>query len=73
MGKGDKRTARGKRVIGSSGVSRQKKKIKYVAPEAPVKKAEAPKAEKKAAPKKAAAKKTTAKKAAQKKAAAKKD
>ena len=72
MGKGDKRTARGKRVLGSSGVSRQKKKIKYVAPEVPVKK-EAPKAEKKAAPKKAAAKKPAAKKAAPKKAAAKKD
>lgn len=72
MGKGDKRTARGKRVIGSSGVSRQKKKVKYVVPEAPVKKKAAPKVEKKAAPKKATAKKTTAKKAAPKKAAPKK-
>jgi len=73
MGKGDKRSAKGKRIIGSSGVSRQKKKFKYVAPEVPVKKEAAPKAEKKAAPKKAAAKKPAAKKAAPKKAAAKKD
>lgn len=80
MGKGDKKSARGKRVIGSSGVSRQKKKNTYVAPAAPAKKA-APKTEevakkaapKKAAPKKAAAKKPAAKKAAPKKAAAKKE
>lgn len=81
MGKGDKRTAKGKRIIGSSGVSRQRKKVTYSAPLAeskPVKK-EAPK---KAAAKKATttkttatkatAAKTTAKKAAPKKTAAKK-
>jgi len=50
MGKGDKRTKRGKIHIGSTGVTRQKKKV--------VKKAAEPKeAAKKAAPKKAAAKK----------------
>ncbi|MCA6436780.1 MAG: 30S ribosomal protein THX [Bacteroidota bacterium] len=46
MGKGDKKTKRGKIHIGTSGVTRPKKKKK------PVKKAEA----KKAAPKKAAKK-----------------
>ena len=61
MGKGDKRSAKGKRIIGSSGVSRQKKKMTYTAP------VEEVKAEKKAAPKKAAAKKAAPKKAADKK------
>ena len=65
MGKGDKKTARGKRIIGSSGVTRQKKKATFVVPEAPVKKPTPKKAPKKAA----APKKTTAKKAAPKKAA----
>lgn len=64
MGKGDKKTAKGKRIIGSSGVTRQRKKATYTPPAAPVKKA---------APKKEAAKKTAAKKAAPKKAAAKKE
>ncbi|MGB0390791.1 MAG: 30S ribosomal protein THX [Salibacteraceae bacterium] len=71
MGKGDKKSAKGKRIIGSSGVSRQKKKNTYVAPAAPVKKA-TPKKAAEAKPKKAAAKKPAAKKAAPKKAAAKK-
>lgn len=75
MGKGDKKTAKGKRIIGSSGVTRQRKKATYTPPAAPVKKA-APKkaaAKKEAAPKKTAAKKPAAKKAAPKKAAAKKE
>ena len=75
MGKGDKRSAKGKRILGSSGVTRQKKKNVYVAPAAPAKKT-APKADaeapKKAAAKKPAAKKPAAKKAAPKKAATKK-
>ena len=54
MGKGDKRTKRGKIHIGSSGVTRQKKKKS------------AKKAAGKAAPKKAAAKKAAPKKAAKK-------
>jgi ribosomal small subunit protein bTHX len=82
MGKGDKKTKRGKITIGSYGVKRKRKKDrKFVAPkvaekpkvkveeeEKPVKKA-APKAEatKKPAAKKPAAKKTTAKKAVPKK------
>lgn len=82
MGKGDKKTKRGKITIGSYGVKRKRKKDrKFVAPkvaekpkvkieeeEKPVKKA-VPKAEaaKKPAAKKPAAKKTTAKKAAPKK------
>ena len=54
MGKGDKRTKRGKIHIGSTGVTRQKKKAvkKGAATAAPKKEAA-----KKAAPKKAAAKK----------------
>jgi 30S ribosomal protein S31 len=56
MGKGDKRTKRGKIHIGSTGVKRQKKKA--------VKKS----TKKTAAPKKAAAKKAAPKKAAAKKA-----
>ncbi|MFN8277069.1 MAG: 30S ribosomal protein THX [Chitinophagales bacterium] len=59
MGRGDKRTAKGKRFKGSFGNARPKK----------VKKAAAPK---KAAPKKAAKKAAAPKKAAAKKAAAKK-
>jgi len=52
MGKGDKRTKRGKIHIGSTGVSRQKKKVvkKVAGAAAPAK------AAKKAAPKKAAKK-----------------
>jgi len=62
MGKGDKKTAKGKRVMGSYGNAR-KRKVKKV--EAVVKaKTTKPKAEKAAAPKKeTTAKKTTAKKA----------
>jgi ribosomal small subunit protein bTHX len=72
MGKGDKRSAKGKRIIGSSGVSRQKRKDIYVAPEAPKKAApKAKAAEKKVAPKKEADKKTATKKATPKKAAEK--
>tara|TARA_R110002050_G_scaffold176775_1_gene309765 strand:- start:25719 stop:25958 length:240 start_codon:yes stop_codon:yes gene_type:complete len=78
MGKGDKKSAKGKRIIGSSGVTRQKKKNTYVAPASPVKKAAPTKvaetkkaAPKKAAPKKAAAKKPAAKKASPKKVATK--
>ncbi len=68
MGKGDKKTAKGKRVMGSAGVTRQKIKNTYVPSAAPVKKA----VEKKdASPKKAAAKKPAAKKAAPKKAESK--
>ncbi|MGV3636854.1 MAG: 30S ribosomal protein THX [Flavobacteriales bacterium] len=64
MGKGDKKTKKGKRAIGSAGKSRPSKRRARVAA---AKKAGASKA----APKKAAAKKA-AKKAAPKKAAAKK-
>jgi 30S ribosomal protein S31 len=35
MGKGDKKTKRGKIIIGSSGVSRSRKKKKNIAPVAP--------------------------------------
>ena len=52
MGKGDRKTAKGKRTIGSYGVSRKRKQsVKFVAK---------PK-KKKAAPKKAAPKKSEAK------------
>ena len=74
MGKGDKRSAKGKRTRGSSGVTRQRKKTTYTAPEAPEKKVKEKKSEdapKKAATKKPAAKKATTKKAAPKKEAAK--
>ena len=64
MGKGDKRTKKGKRTMGSAGVSR---------PAKPKTKVVAAKPKKKAAPKKAVvAKKETAKKAVAKKAPAKK-
>ncbi|MBL4754490.1 MAG: 30S ribosomal protein THX [Flavobacteriales bacterium] len=78
MGKGDKKTTKGKRFKGSYGVSRQKKngKAVYVPKKtAKAKTEEAPKDATEAveAPaKKAAAKKPAAKKAAPKKAAAKK-
>ena len=79
MGKGDRKTARGKRTIGSYGVSRKRKKsVKFVAKpkkkKAPAKKtadaAEKPVAKKAPAKKKATAKKkteTAAKKEAEKK------
>ena len=79
MGKGDRKTARGKRTIGSYGVSRKRKKsVKFVAKpkkkKAPAKKtadaAEKPVAKKAIAKKKAPAKKkteTVAKKEAEKK------
>jgi 30S ribosomal protein S31 len=60
MGKGDKKSRKGKIAMGSYGVLRPKKKATSTAAkaDAPAKKAAAPKAEaKKAAPKKAAAKK----------------
>ena len=70
MGKGDKRTKKGKRTIGSNGVTRAQKpaaKVIVVKPKkkAAPKKAAAPKKEvvaKKPAAKKAPAKKATAKK-----------
>ena len=71
MGKGDRKSARGKRIIGSSGVTRKRKKVTYVAPvpEKKVKPAEETKktVAKKAPTKKTAEKKTTAKKPAAKK------
>ena len=77
MGKGDKKSKKGKISSGSYGVTRQKKKKNaFVATKPKAKKAaptaeEAPTAEKPAA-KKAAAKKPAAKKAPAKKATAKK-
>ena len=74
MGRGDKKTAKGKRTIGSFGVSRPRKKATYPATtsisktveenQEPVAKKPAAKkpAAKKPAAKKPAAKKTTAKK-----------
>lgn len=59
MGKGDKKTKRGKINIGSAGVTRPAKKKKTVV-------AAKPKAAKKTTAKKATAKKTTTKKAAAK-------
>jgi ribosomal small subunit protein bTHX len=67
MGKGDKKTKKGKRTIGSRGKSRPAKRTVASAKKAAAKKA----APKKAAPKKAA-KKAAPKKAAAKKAAPKK-
>ena len=59
MGKGDKKTAKGKRVMGSYGKTRQKKKDSAVIP---VAKTEKPAKEKKeAAPKKETVKKPAAK------------
>ena len=58
MGRGDKKTAKGKRAMGSYGNTRKKKTAS--APPAPKVKAEAP--AKKAAPKKEAAPKATSKK-----------
>lgn len=73
MGKGDKKTKKGKITIGTYGVSRKKKKSSGFTPSPKTKKTAASKAEKptkakapKAATKKAPAKKTT-KKAAEKK------
>ncbi|PWL29575.1 MAG: 30S ribosomal protein THX [Fluviicola sp. XM-24bin1] len=71
MGKGDRRTTKGKRILGTYGNTRKRKKSTPTVAEAKPKKKAAPK---KAAPKKAAAedkpaaKKTTAKKAPAKKA-----
>ncbi|MCE2713580.1 MAG: 30S ribosomal protein THX [Cryomorphaceae bacterium] len=72
MGRGDKKTAKGKRALGSYGNSRKKKTTKPSV--APVAKAEKKKetAEKKPATKKAAAKPAAEKKPAAKKAPAKK-
>lgn len=66
MGKGDKKTAKGKRIMGSYGKTRQKKKD---APVVVTVKAEKPTKEKK----EVAAKKVTAKKPSTKKAAAEKE
>ncbi|HRD52924.1 MAG TPA: 30S ribosomal protein THX [Flavobacteriales bacterium] len=70
MGKGDRKTKKGKRRMGSAGKSRpsirnKRRAVRKAAGEA--------KPAKKAAPKKAAAKKAAPKKAAAKKAAPKKD
>lgn len=74
MGKGDKKTKKGKRTAGSTGKSRPAKRNSRVAAakKAGAKKAAPKKAAKKAAPKKAAAKKVAAKKTTAKKAAPKK-
>lgn len=61
MGKGDKKTAKGKRVMGSYGVTRQKKKDSAVIP---VAKTEKPAKEKKETVKKETVKKPAAKKPA---------
>jgi ribosomal small subunit protein bTHX len=63
MGRGDKKTAKGKRTIGSYGVSRPKKKSTYPASTAVEKGVVEEKAAKKPAAKKPAAKKPAAKKA----------
>jgi 30S ribosomal protein S31 len=65
MGKGDKKTAKGKRVIGSYGnVRKRKPSASALAAKVSTEKAEKPAAEKKPAAKKAStAKKTTTKKA----------
>lgn len=65
MGKGDRKTTKGKRIIGSYGNTRKRKKSTPTVAEAKPKKKAAPK---KAAESKPAAKKTTAKKAPAKKA-----
>jgi ribosomal small subunit protein bTHX len=65
MGRGDKRTAKGKRTKGSFGNSRKQKRV--------IKKTTAVKSNPDAPAKKVAAKKTAAKKAPAKKAAAKKE
>ena len=69
MGRGDKKTAKGKRTIGSYGVSRPKKKSTYPAGTAVENEVVEEKAAKKPAAKKPAAKKPAAKKPAAKKAA----
>ncbi|MFN5912538.1 MAG: 30S ribosomal protein THX [Bacteroidota bacterium] len=71
MGRGDKKTAKGKRAIGSYGNSRPKKQSKPMVAAAPKAKAKAEPAEKKpaakkATPKAATEKKTTAKKTTKK-------
>jgi ribosomal small subunit protein bTHX len=65
MGKGDRKSARGKRIMGSSGVTRKRKKTKYVAPVPEAKAAPKVETKKEAAPK-PAAKKPAAKKATKK-------
>ena len=73
MGKGDKKTKKGKRTIGSAGVSRpsKRKKRAAAAKKTTAEKAAPKKVAKKAAPKKVVAKKVATKTAAPKKAAAK--
>lgn len=68
MGKGDKKTAKGKRIIGSYGnVRKRKPSATAIAAKVSAEKAEKPAAEKKPAAKKArTAKKTTTKKATSK-------
>lgn len=72
MGRGDKKTRRGKIVNGSYGRLRPRKKPSAVVVAAPKAKKTTKAAPKKAAPKKAAPKKTAAKKTTAKKTAAKK-
>ncbi|MFN5418383.1 MAG: 30S ribosomal protein THX [Flavobacteriia bacterium] len=78
MGRGDKKTAKGKRTIGSYGVTRKRKSTAAASPAKAEKKvkvvAEKTETVKKAAPKKEVKEKTDApKKAAPKKAAKKED
>jgi ribosomal small subunit protein bTHX len=60
MGRGDKKTAKGKRTIGSFGVSRSKKKIKQQMKRAASKKPATVAAEAEVKPKKVARKKADA-------------
>lgn len=78
MGRGDKKTAKGKRAIGSYGITRKRKTVASASPVKTEKKvkvvAEKTETVKKAAPKKEVKAKTdTPKKAAPKKAAKKED
>ena len=61
MGRGDKKTAKGKRTMGSYGNSRKRKSTTTAAPVAKAKTEKAADAEKKPAAKKPAAKKATTK------------
>lgn len=62
MGKGDKKTAKGKRAQGSYGITRQRKKASTPKPTPKAEKKVVEKAEKEVKPKKAAAPKKTAEK-----------
>lgn len=73
MGKGDRKSKKGKRFMGSYGKKRQRKSDNSFTPADDVKTGAKKTTAKKAAPKKAAAKKTTAKKSTAKKTTAKKE